>query len=157
MRSRQTHELIALILLMVLVLTGFAVVAHAEEGPLTRAVATVDASTFPQEGLAPITHDRLDVGLGIVSLSAASIATGLTATCLTAGSCREVMPLMKRWTTDSIPKAILLRTAIQGGLHYAVYRFAPKGRPRTWALAALAVVNTADAVHDIRVTSKESR
>lgn len=100
---------------------------------------------------------KVDVALGVTSLSAASIATGLTASCLSAGTCREVMPLMRRWTDDSIPKAVVIRSAVQAGIHYAVYRFVPEGKWRTRTLAVLAVVNVADALHDMRVVRRLER
>ncbi len=125
-----------LILVLVLCVFALPLKGHAQ-GPIASAASA----------------SKWDVAFGVTSLSAAGIATGLTASCLAAKTCHEVMPLMKHWTGESISKAVIKRSLIQGGLHYAVGRFM-KGKWRTRTLATLAVVNVADAVNDIVVTSK---
>lgn len=119
--------------------------------PIADAVARVAASpvTQPQPP-----SSRVDVALGIASLTASGVAMGLTAACVTARTCKEVNPLMRRWVGKSIPGAIVAKAVINGGLVYLVYRFIPKGGKRTLALALLAVGNLFDAVHDWRVTKQ---
>lgn len=99
----------------------------------------------------PSKRDRLDVALGIVSLSASSVAMGITAACISDGSCREVNPLMAKWLGNSRTGAIVGKAVIGGLVHYVVYRFIPKGKLRTISLGVLAGVNVFDAAHDVRV------
>lgn len=117
------------------------------ETPIADAIAR---TTFA-EPAKPSKRDRADVALGIVSLSASSIAIGITAACISDGSCREVNPLMAKWLGESRTGAIVGKAVIGGVTHYLVYRLIPKGKLRTLGLAVLAGVNVFDAAHDVRV------
>ena len=121
--------------------------------PLRAAAAAVRADTFAvaQAPSSGPSSNAADVPLGITSLSASSVAIGLTAACVSDGTCREVNPVMRKWLGDSRTGAIVGKAAIGGAIHYAVYRLVRKGKPRTIALAALAAFNVYDAVNDIRV------
>lgn len=128
----------------------------AADTPLRDAAARVTADTFAVAE-APTVRERVDVALGITSLSASSIAIGLTAACVSDGSCRELNPVMRKWLGESRSGAIIGKAVIGGVTHYAVYRFIPKGKVRTVALAVLAGINVLDAGHDISEMRKIDR
>lgn len=104
----------------------------------------------------PTKIERLNVALGITSLSASSMALGLTMACTSDGTCREVAPVMRRLIGDGTVRAVTLKAGLQGVAHYAVW-LGTKGKTRTIALAALAALNVVDAVHDVRQTRKIER
>lgn len=124
--------------------------AAAAETPLRDAVAAVRAETFAPPHV-PSTHERVDITLGVISLSASAVAIGLTGACVSEGTCREVNPVMRKWLGDSQAAALLGKAAIGGAVHYAVYHLMPRSKGRTVALGVLAGLNLFDAGNDIRV------
>lgn len=106
----------------------------------------------------PPPRERVDQALLIGSISASSIALGLTMACTTDGRCVEVNPVMRRWLGQGETKAVVAKVAIGAATHYAAWRLT-HGRPkiRTVTLAVLAAINIADAVHDVRVVRRLER
>lgn len=98
----------------------------------------------------PTTHQKADVILGIGSLSMASIATGLTTSCIASNDCRELNPVMAKLLKDGPVSMTVTKAVIGGVTHYAVWRLFD-GKTRTALLAAMFAINAWDAVHDIRV------
>lgn len=119
---------------------------------INAASAAVDS--IPLQDDADDKTSRLDLGLGVISLSAAMIATGLTSSCLAAKTCHETVGLT-RWAFDRGPVwGVLGRAGVSGLVHYGVARWIPKGRWRTATLGVLAAINVTNAVLDIRTLTK---
>lgn len=129
-------------------------------GPLTLALDTARAGTVhitPTQEDADDNSSRKDLGLGLISISAAMVATGLTASCLAAKTCRELVTVT-RWAFDRGPVwGVVGRAGVNGLIHYAVCRWIPKGKWRTATMATLAVINVTNAVLDIRTLTKIER
>ena len=104
----------------------------------------------------PTPRERVDQGLTIGSISMSSIALGLTMSCTTAGTCRELNPVMNKWIGDDEVKAVVIKSAIAGGTTYLVWR-TTRGRTRTIALGAMFAFNAWDAIHDVRQMRKIDR
>lgn len=125
--------------------------------PIADAVAAIGPDTFTIAQ--PVLSDRwtgeekLQLGLGLFSVSAASVASSLTFACIYAEECRETARLMRRLFSAGRVGAAVGQAAITAGIHYVVVRFT-KGRWRTIGLASQAVINGWDAIHDIRVTRR---
>lgn len=121
---------------------------------VTARTASAAADSTPIQDDADDRTSRVDLGLGVISLSAAMIATGLTSSCLAAKTCHETVPLT-RWAFDRGPVwGVVGRAGVSGLTHYAVARWVPKGKWRTATLATLAVLNVTNAVLDIRTLQK---
>lgn len=97
---------------------------------------------------------RVDLGLGVISLSAAMIATGLTSSCLAAKTCHETVPITRAMFDHGPVWGVIGRAAVSGLIHYGVARWIPKGRWRTATLGVLAAINVTNAVLDIRTLTK---
>lgn len=118
-------------------------------------------SVTAQDLIMPVFHvdhpptrvERLNQGLLLGSVSASSMALGLTMACTSGGTCREINPVMRRLIGDGTVRAVVFKAGLTGIAHYAVWQ-GTNGKTRTLTLAALAVLNTLDAVHDIRQTRR---
>lgn len=89
------------------------------------------------------------MALVIGSLSASSVALGLTMACTADNSCRELNPVMAKFIGDGPVRATTVKAAVNGGATYLVWRFT-RGKTRTLTLLALAAINTWDAAHNVR-------
>ena len=99
---------------------------------------------------------RLDLAFGVVSLSAAMVATGLTSSCLAAKTCHETIPIT-RWAFDRGPIwGVVGRASVSGLTHYLVARFL-HGKWRTLTLVSLAVINVTDAALNLRTLHRIDR
>jgi hypothetical protein len=94
-------------------------------------------------------QQRADQALLIGGLSMSSVALGITMSCTSAGTCREVNNVTAKWIAESSVKASAIKSAGNGVAFYAAWRFTT-GKTRTITLGVLAAINTWDAVHDIR-------
>ncbi len=142
---------------------GMALPASAEERsgpptPFADAIRAVAADTFVVSSLAApddkwTGEERLQLALGLFSVSAASVASSLSFACVYAEDCRETARLMRALFGQGRVKAALGQAAITAGIHWVVIRFT-KGRWRTVGLATQAGINGWDMIHDIRVTQR---
>lgn len=96
----------------------------------------------------PPVRDRVDQALLVGSMSASGIALGLTMSCTAARTCREVNPVMARFVDDPV-RMTLVKGGANFAIHYGTWRLL-SGKRRTLALAIIAAINVADAVHDVR-------
>lgn len=99
-------------------------------------------------------QDRIDFAITMESLSFSTIDTGTTWACKAARKCKELNPIMNKWIGDSLTKALIIRTSIQGVAHYLIWKFIPRGKVRTISLSILAGTNTFNGIHNIRVLRK---
>ena len=119
---------------------------------LEGAVIAAPGGTHP-----PSWRRRVDVGLGILSMSGASMALAFTATCTKVGTCEEVNPIMKDVVGAGTVTLVVTKTIINGVLHYVVWRFVPEGNLRTGLLTFFAGVNGYDGLRDLRITQQIER
>lgn len=144
------------LLVALLVLVAVPATAQTPIADAIRAIELEAVSQAPRPP-APSWHQRVDVALGITSLSASAVASTLTMVCTSQGLCREVIPTMRKWIGDGIVKATVTKAVLNGAAIYLVYRFIPEGKLRTFTLAAMAGANVYDAGNDIRVFGQVSR
>lgn len=132
--------------------------AAASAGPLQEAVRAVNAETFViHRETRTSTRARVDSTLAIASLTASGVAGALTASCISSGECVELNPIMRGMLGSGVGRAVVAKALVNGALVYVVYKLLPEGNFRTTALGLLAGINTADAVHDIRVMREIQR
>lgn len=101
-------------------------------------------------------EQRVDQVLIIGGISMSSVALGLTMSCTSAGTCRELNPAMARVIGESPLKATVFKSAANGVAYYTLWRVT-KGKTRTILLATLTALNTYDAIHDIRQMRQDAR
>ncbi len=99
---------------------------------------------------APPVWDRVNQALMLGSVGMSSIALGLTMTCTTDQTCREVNPVMRKFLGDGPIRAVVFKSVAVPAATYLVWR-TQKGKRRTILLTTLFAVNAIDAIHDIRV------
>ena len=109
----------------------------------------------PSVQASPTPLERATVGILFGSSSVSMVPVWITASCTTAGTCREVNPVMA-WLIGQGPvRAALVKASVSGATHYLVWRLPSTTRRQRWLRAGLAsmllAVNVADAVHDVRV------
>ena len=103
----------------------------------------------------PTRVERATVATLFASSSVSMVPVWITATCTTAGTCREVNPVMNHLIGNGPVRAIIVKSAVSFGSHYLVWRL-PSTTKKQKALRlglalGLLTINTYDAVHDIRV------
>lgn len=147
------------IFLLMLLSTGFAfaqertveqpVAAGAPNNPLGQPSAQKVQPILIVPAPSPTVHERVDVGLMISSVSASSIALGLTLSCTASQDCRELNPVMRKLLGDGPVRAAVVKSTANGAITYLAWR-TTRGWTRTALLGALAAINVLDAAHDIR-------
>lgn len=110
--------------------------------------------TFPAVAQTPT--ERVDQVLMIGSISMSSVALGLTMSCTSDGSCRELNPVMQKFLGDGPVRATVVKSAVVGTSTYLIWR-TQRGRRRTLLLASMFALNAWDAIHDIREVRKLTR
>lgn len=98
---------------------------------------------------APTAREHVDQALIIGSISASSVALGLTMACTSTGECRELNPIMRKFIGDGPVTATVVKASANGAVTYVVWR-ATRGKTRTVLLATMLAINLYDAAHDIR-------
>lgn len=101
----------------------------------------------------PTVTERVDQALVIGSISASSVALGLTISCTSTGECRELNPLMRQFLDGGPVRATVVKATVNGATTYYIWRVT-HGRKRTVLLASYFAINMFDAVHNIRQTRK---
>jgi hypothetical protein len=97
---------------------------------------------------APTVRERIDVGLLTASISACSVALGVTMACTSDGSCEE-MNRGARWLIHNHrTAAILAKAGTCAATNYLGWRFL-SGKWRTGFLTFSAAFNLWDAAHDV--------
>ena len=123
---------------------------------MKKLIAVAVATAFALPAFAQSVHERVDQGILIGGLSTSSIALGITMSCTSAGTCRELNPKMATWIGESAVKASTVKSAVNGVAFYTIWRMT-KGKTRTILLASMTAINTWDAVHDIRQMRQRPR
>ena len=118
--------------------------------------ACMAAPASVQHAQAPPTPlERATVSILFGSSSVSMVPVWITASCTTAGTCREVNPVMARLIGQGPVRAALVKASVSGATHYLVWRLPSTPRRQRWLRFGLAgtllAVNVADAVHDVRV------
>lgn len=133
-------------------------------GPLTLAPDTARAEQFivaadrgavlTQDSVQQSRRHNWDLGLTFISLTGSAIATGITASCTSTNECAELNPLLRKVIKESVAKAVILKSALNAGMHFLILRYMPEGRWRTISLIAVGAINWLDAGNDIREMRK---
>lgn len=118
---------------------------------------SADSDSTPLQEDADDRSSRLDLGLGVISISAAMAARGLTSSCLASNTCHERIAFT-RWLYDrGVVAGVVIGAAVNGLIHYAVARWIPKGKWRTATLGTLAAINLTNVGLDIHTVNKIER